>query len=230
MTEERHSLMAAAEQQGELFDAADIERLAAIPGGDAGPARECTAAHLFRDRPHLYKMIVYLTAEGLGQLRIREITGVHTNTIAAVQDREGGSVEMVKQRLSKLARSGAQVCIEGIVEKLNDAEQRQKMSGRDLAIIAGVLVDKAELLSGGATSRLEIVTGDGAVSFEDYLSMVPAADVIEAVPATSSGGESGRQKAVEVGARSGPVGRLGAGHADGAGVAEDGANEGASDE
>jgi hypothetical protein len=50
--------------------------------------------------------------------------------------------------------------VEGIVEDLADPIRRYMMPARDKAVVAGILVEKSELLAGGATQRVEHIFGD----------------------------------------------------------------------
>lgn len=118
---------------------------------------EFTAARFFQKHPEKYNAVIALTAEGLGVLRIGALLRCSGNTVMAVQDRERGQVEILKTRIASLARRGAQLCVEGILEALVDPEKRAKIPARDLAVIHGILVEKSELLSGGVTARIETI-------------------------------------------------------------------------
>jgi hypothetical protein len=66
-----------------------------------------------------------------------------------------------------------------------------KVTLRDLAILAGVAIDKSQLLSGEATQRIETIeAASGADDFERQFEELAAADV-EEIPAMGlSGGDS----------------------------------------
>lgn len=137
-------------------------------GDEWGTPPDYTAERLWKSYPEKYRMIVALSAEGIGVLRIGRLLKCGPATIQAVQDREGGQIEILRARLAGLARRGVQLCIEGLVEMLSDESKRKRIPARDMAIIAGILNQNAELLSGGATSRLEVVDRS-APTHEDFL-------------------------------------------------------------
>lgn len=163
----QHSLIEQAGQQLELIRSDEMD---AEVFRDSEQQGEFTGARLFKQNPDLYRTIISLLAEGLGVIRIGKLLRVSPNTVMAVRDREPEAIDIAKKRIADLARRGAQVCVEGIVEALLDPERRTKVSAKDMAIIAGVLVDKSELLSGGATVRIGHV-GDGAqhIDFNEYI-------------------------------------------------------------
>ncbi len=148
--------------------------------GDKYGVREFTAARFFSNEPEKYRTIISLVAEGLGVIRIGKLLKVSPNTVMAVRDREGEIVDIEKERISRAARSAARMCIEGIIEDLSDPERRKKISARDKSIIHGVLIEKSELLSGGATSRVEIKNADPSHDdFNAYIDSLPLADIQE---------------------------------------------------
>lgn len=175
MIEEARSLLARADAQGELFQPEDLQRLV-FESEHRGASPEYTGAGLFEQRPATYKAIVHLSGEGFGVNRIAGIVGVSGHTVAAVQQREGGAIAIVKERLATLSRTGAQICAESILEKLLDPDERKKISARDLAIIHGVLVDKSELLSGAPTAIVKHTSDAAPLSYDDYLNGLQQAE------------------------------------------------------
>ena len=115
---------------------------------------EYTGDRLFEQKPQVYQTIVYCLAEGLGMIRIGKLLKVSPNTVMAVRDREGEAVDIEKGRLANLYRRGARLAGERIVEDLLDDEQARKIPANQKAVIVGILTEKSELLSGGATSRV----------------------------------------------------------------------------
>ncbi len=148
---------------------------------------EFTAARFFQKHPEKYNAVIALTAEGLGVLRIGALLQCSGNTVMAVQDRERGQVEILKTRIAALARRGAQLCVEGILEALVDPDKRAKIPARDLAVIHGILVEKSELLSGGVTARIETIdrTEPSVADFERMMR-----ELVTGLEA-GSGGEKG---------------------------------------
>lgn len=122
--------------------------------------KEYTGALFFADHPQKYAEIVHHLAEGIGLLRISRMLRVSVHTVIGVRDREPVAIQKERSRLSDLARIGARLSVEGIVEDLADPIRRYMMPARDKAIVAGILVEKSELLAGGATQRVEHIFDD----------------------------------------------------------------------
>ena len=135
----------------------------------AATHREFTGARLFEKRPETYSAIVRLLAEGLGMIRIGRLLSVSPNTVRAVRDRERASVDIEKEGVARLCLHGAEMCVEGILEDLDDPKRRKKTSTKDKAIVAGILTEKHQLLSGGLTSRVGVVAQP---SHDDFLRMM----------------------------------------------------------
>jgi hypothetical protein len=136
-----------------------------------------TAARLFSTDPNKYQAIIALSAEGIGVLRIASILRVSTHTVIAVRQREPGGVAIEKQRIAGLSREAARMCVEGIIDILADPARVAKVPARDLGILAGILTDKAELLSGGPTMRIEHQRDVSPEDVRDYLSGLEPASV-----------------------------------------------------
>ncbi len=117
---------------------------------------EFTGKRLFKNDPERYRNIISLVAEGLPIIRISKLLNVSAHTVRGIREREEGIVAQVKERLIAYCRDGAQMCAEAILEDLDDEVRRKKISTRDKSIIFGVLTDKYQLLSGGATARVEL--------------------------------------------------------------------------
>ena len=144
-----------------------------------GYKREFTAARLFARKPEVYNSIISLSAEGLGALRIGRLLKVSPNTVLAVRAREGEIVDIEKERISRECRAAARMCVEGIVEDLTDPARRRKISAKDKAIIHGVLIEKAELIAGLPTSRIDH-SGSREPSADDYNNYLNGMKTIEA--------------------------------------------------
>ena len=164
MSESRQSLIEQAKQQPQqptLFggggsEAMDAALFAAEETGAGGRSPEFTGARLFSQKPETYQAIVALSAEGLGVLRIARLLHVSPNTVLAVRAREPREVDIEKRRIATLTREAARMTVEAILDQLQDPVQVEMMSLKDRAITFGILAEKAELLSGGPTARLEV--------------------------------------------------------------------------
>ena len=133
---------------------------------------EHTAAQLFFENPDKYRLIVSLLAEGHGILRVAKLTRSSNSTVSEVRDRETVVIEKERMQIVNDGRRAAKLCIEGVLEDMQDDARRKKVPTRDKAIIAGVLIDKSELLSGGVTHRIQLEQGP---SIDDYRSLLQAA-------------------------------------------------------
>jgi len=199
----KESLIKAGQGQLDLIPSNEMPAdifAAAEKGGDsaalpAAAAREFTAARLFEKKPETYSFIIGLLAENVGMLKIGKLLHVSVNTVVAVRDREGETVDIEKKRISSAARAGARMCLEGIIEDLADPIRRAKISARDKAIIHGVLVEKSELLAGGATSRVEHT--DARPTVDDFNAFLDELQVVEGSSCLmDQAGETPGQKAL----------------------------------
>lgn len=127
-----------------------------------------TGERLFSQNSEKYKAIKYLSAEGLGAIRIAKILGVSPNTVLAVREREAPGIDIQKQQIAQRCRSAARLCLEAILDQLT-RDNVEKIPVKDLGILLGILADKAELLSGGPTQRLEVIHGASHEDVEEYL-------------------------------------------------------------
>jgi hypothetical protein len=134
-------------------------------------AGEFTGERLFRDRPGIYAAIVRMAAEGLSISAAARALGVSRNTVVAVREREGISIEQDKRELMKLLGTARRLSVEKVIELLPDLK-----SAKDAAITAAVMVDKYALLAGEATSRVERVEikPDQVQAYLDALPVVDA--------------------------------------------------------
>jgi hypothetical protein len=129
-----------------LFSRATMEALT-----DAERRGEYTLERLRQVRPEVINEIICLRGEHCGQLRIAKICHVHHRTVAAVcaQFPEEISEEQ-RKRVNRL-RSAA----DKLVELVDDDPESVPANVRCLA--ASQLLDKAQLLDGQATVRIEQV-------------------------------------------------------------------------
>lgn len=126
---------------------------------------EFTGERLIKKRPDTYKAIVVLLGQGVGVIRIGQLLGVSPNTVLAVRDREGSSIDIVKEHLAKVAHNGAALAGEGLVDQLSkllakaggkDYPTLDVKELKDLAVIFGIFTTNGQLLAGEPTSRVEV--------------------------------------------------------------------------
>jgi plasmid maintenance system antidote protein VapI len=166
------------------------ERLAA--------AGEFTGERLFRDRPGIYSAIVRMAAEGLSISAAARALGVSRNTVVAVREREGISIEQDKRELMKLLGTARRLSVEKVIELIPDLK-----SAKDAAITAAVMVDKHALLAGEATSRVERVEvkADQVQAYLDALPVVEG-EVLEVISTGIAAGAPEQKAAGPEGAAS----------------------------
>lgn len=145
--------------------------LAQLPGADVGAYNEHTGALLLRRDPERAQEILRLTAQGIGTHAIARILRVAPATVIAIRRAYPAEVEREKQRIGRRAMLAAELSIDRLTDDL--IESADRISARDKAIIAGVLVDKGQLLLGEATQRIEHV--DSRPAHDDWLAMVRSA-------------------------------------------------------
>lgn len=134
-------------------------------------AGEFTGERLLTRRPDAYRAVVRMAAEGLSISATARALGVSRNTVAAVREKEGISIEQEKKELLRDVRRAARLSVERAIELIPTIN-----SAKDAAIVAAVMVDKGQLLSGEATSRIEKVEAN-----EDKLrEMLASLPVLEA--------------------------------------------------
>jgi len=116
--------------------------------------------------------------------------GVSRNTVAAVQEREGISIEQHKKELLRNVRTAARLSVERVVELVPAIT-----NAKDAAIVAAVMVDKLQLLSGEATARVERVE----VSQDKLAEMLASLPVLEAevLPLTGPSDAAPAQKGTD---------------------------------
>lgn len=197
-----------AETQPALFDI-DIppERFFSMEKDERNP--EFTGSRFFLCRPREYSEIVALRAEAVPIATLARIYRVSRNTISAIDERESRNVrvEQLKQHNSRAYNRLASLCRERAAElvlslEVPDLSASERIAcGRVLAILMGVAEDKAQLLSGGATSRAEVSDPRAAAGeFAKALARMGFGVADDAAKGTAPAGiESARVVEVEVG-------------------------------
>jgi transcriptional regulator with XRE-family HTH domain len=148
---------------------------------------EFSGERLLARRPEVYRAICRMSAEGLSMSAMARALGVSRNTVAAVQEREQFPIEQQKKELLKNVRTAARLSVERVVELVPSIN-----NAKDAAIVAAVMVDKMQLLSGEATARVEKVE----VNQDKLSEMLASLPVLEAevLPVTGPHGSGSGQK------------------------------------
>ena len=153
MDEKRDSLIDQEGQQLKLLSSAEMDR-ALFVSEETKEVGEYTAENLFKQYPERYHAALSFLSEGIGILRISRLLHMSPSSVMAIREREPRQIEIEKARLSRLARDLMGLCIEAAVDQFGDPERLKKMSLKELGILAGIMGEKSELLSGGATARV----------------------------------------------------------------------------
>lgn len=145
-------------------------------------AGEFTAERLMESRPAIYRAIVEGHAQGLGIRQLCRAYSVSHHTVAVVLAREPKAIATLKEGTISTLRTFAKLAADRLLDEVNDIPIQQ------LAVPLGISIDKAQLLDGGATSRIEHT--ETGPTHDDYLKLI-SGEVIEAelVPATGLRGE-----------------------------------------
>jgi hypothetical protein len=117
-------------------------------------SNRCTASSLDA-RQGLRKAILSAVAEGFGTKRVSVAFGVSREVVRALkrQAMSDGELDPIKKSLAADAMDLAHRAIDRMADEIDE------MPRSSLPIVAGVMVDKAQLLSGGVTQRVESVRG-----------------------------------------------------------------------
>lgn len=153
---------------------------------------EFTAERLMESRPTIYRALVDGLGQGLGVRQLCRAYRVSHHTVAAVMARESVAVATLKERTVSVLRTFGRLAADRLLDEVD------QIPIQSLPIALGIAVEKAELLSGGATSRIE--HSDSGPTHEDYLRMI-SGKVIEAeVVPIGFEGEEVAQKSADPGA------------------------------
>ncbi len=148
---------------------------------------EFTGERLLARRPEVYRAVVRMAAEGQSISATARALSVSRNTVAAVREREGISIEQEKKELLRDVRRAARLSVERAIELVPSIN-----SAKDAAIVAAVMVDKMQLLSGEATSRVEKVEVNQD-KLAEMLASLPVLDA-EVVALTGPSADAPEQK------------------------------------
>ena len=148
---------------------------------------EFTAERLMESRPTIYRAIVDGLGQGLGVRQLCRAYRVSHHTVAAVMARESSAVATLKERTVSVLRTFGRLAADRLLDEVD------QIPIQSLPIALGIAVEKAELLAGGATSRIEHT--ESGPTHEDYLRIISGKVIeAEAVPVIGLEGEEVAQK------------------------------------
>jgi hypothetical protein len=133
-----------------------------------------TGERLAKEKPEIYQAIVRMLAAGMSIRQIQRFLNVHHRTVAAVEEREMPAVDAFRTKLT----TRVAVALKAVTDELTDSILEDKMKPGELSYAFGTLFDRYQLLTGGATVRIENVqVEDVHAQLEKYLDELPEADV-----------------------------------------------------
>ena len=167
-----------------LFSEEEIEKL--LVSREVA-VRKHTGAGLRATDPARYMEVCAALADGSETYRqIAARLHVSRNLIRAVAE-QAENVDPLKKRIARRARGLASLCIERLTEIVLD--DSSKIAARDLAIVAGVAIDKSQVLTGEPTNITESLRAvPSASQFEgQWDELRQAEDVVIEPPAGDQG-------------------------------------------
>ena len=159
-------------QQAEM-DLGDVAA-AVFADGEAG-YRECTGQRLAKNEPDKYAACIIMLGRGFGVHRVARALGIGVNTVSAIRDEAAPDVETEKLRVATKCRRGAELMLERLIDMALDPNA--KIPANVAAISAGILIDKAQVLTGQATSIIRHERAEFShEDFNDYLASLQAVE------------------------------------------------------
>jgi len=119
--------------------------------GDPAAQGHYSAERLFSSRPEIYREIVDQLAQGCSRRSIKLRCKVHHYTIDAVEERESNTIDTLKKAFSRKCFQGGNRILESLLDDVD--QDRLKPEAKAFALTT--LVNTGQLLSGGATARVE---------------------------------------------------------------------------
>ena len=152
----------------------------------------CTARCLDA-RADLRAAVLGAVAEGQGSRRVAAAFGVSREVVRALrrQALESGELDQHKQSIGLDALALAREAIDRCRDEIDE------MPRASLPILAGVMTDKALLLTGGATVRIEHITGPTHAGLNDMLASLGAGCIEVQASAPVEARESSAQRAAD---------------------------------
>ena len=151
--------------------------------------RRYTGERVARNRER-YEGIVNAIACGMSRRDVAAAFRCSTNTVHKIEAVEPRLVETRKARLAGQFAAVSLDTLEAFAQDLRDGKVPPSVKW----VASAAFMDKSILLSGGATSRHEVVSGDRQASVAEAFAALRSANAVaEAVPSTDSqsGGDGG---------------------------------------
>lgn len=155
-----------------------------------------TADRLLMQRPEIYQATVELLGRDVPIRQIAKILHIHHRSVAAVKLREPAAIDTARLSLGRKCGLAATLLVEKIIEEPDSIPANVR------GLVAAQLIDKAQLLSGGATSRPDTMPKPGDLSHDDFAAWVDSLPSAAPAPAMGLGGGDPGQMARPAGAES----------------------------
>jgi hypothetical protein len=157
-----------------------------------------------KEAPRLAEAVVRLAALDLTHEEIAFALGMSVNTVSRITVATATAVEGYKERLAANWREVTHLTMGRIREILRNPTSEVTL--KELSILAGIGTEKEQLLTGGATQRVEVVEEPPVEAFKRYIDSLPRIGLGSetlgakgAGPAGRSPGETGSEGAAAEG-------------------------------
>ncbi len=132
---------------------------------------------LFRHRPEDYRRVVHDLSTGRSIKKICKTYEISPDVVVAIRQREGITINKLKTLLSDKMAMASQMAVEALMDSIME----DKIKPHSLPFATAVLVEKAMLLGGEATSRVEVKEGPDVNDFAKIVEALPVqeAEVVE---------------------------------------------------
>ena len=159
-----------------LFSEEALEKLDGLEK-EAALRGEWTGERLRREAPRLVEGVLRLAAlEVMTKEDIAFALGMSVNSVRAILTEGATAVDGYKERLGKGLRTVTMLTVAALTKKLQDPYAVAKMKVGELAVVAGITIEKEQLVSGGATQRIEhTVAAPPIDAFNEYIASLPSA-------------------------------------------------------
>ncbi len=182
------------QQQPDLIPFGQDEGRELLVFAEPGRVPRHTGERVARDRER-YEGIVAALGEGMSRRQVMRTFKVGQHTIEMIEEREARLVATLRDRMANRFRRASVHALERFEEELAAGNVPPATQW----VAAATFLDKSILLSGGATSRHEVVSQGPQEALADRFAAMKAARVVEigageAAPDSESGVEGGESR------------------------------------
>jgi hypothetical protein len=132
-----------------------------------------TADVLARDEERR-NVVIECLAQGMPLRQISKAFDLSINVVLEAKRRWASEIETEKQRLGVKCMDVGRMAVERIAEEMGE------MPRASLPIIAGIMIDKGQLLMGAPTARIERIDTRGVAELADYIASLPSVSPVAA--------------------------------------------------